>query len=77
MSAPMEMVANTIPLPVKTPRRRRGSGVKDRDTSYVPADEMMDAAAVRTHKVTMAAERLASDPDPRAEDAREHVDVFV
>lgn len=78
MSAPMEMVANTVLEPPKSPRRRRRSnGVKDRDASGLYVGAVTDAAAVRTQKVTMAAEHLASDQDRRAEDEREHIDVFV
>jgi hypothetical protein len=78
MSAPMEMVANIVLEPPKPPRRRRRSGdVKDRDASGLYTGALTDAAAVRSQKVTMAAENLSSDQDRRAEDSQEHLDVFA
>lgn len=77
MSAPMEMVANTILETPKSPRRRRGRDVKDRDTTGLSVGESSDAASVRAKKVTMAAEHLTSARDQQADDSQEHLDVFV
>ncbi|MBN1555753.1 MAG: hypothetical protein JXA11_13495 [Phycisphaerae bacterium] len=78
MSALMEMAANAVLLPVERPRRSRGrEDVKDRDASGLSEGVVVDAATVRSQKVTMAEENPTSARDSRAEDSQEHLDIFV
>jgi hypothetical protein len=79
MSAPLEMIANAHPPVRPEPAGPRpDQAVRERSSGDTPDRDVPDAAAVRTRRVSMAAEDLMARAEDRLPEGKpKSIDMFV